>query len=80
MEHAGERIKENLEYAKGQAKEAFGKVFHQESLRDEGAADKAKAKADKAATKGKQQMSSMTDEVQSTARHAKSNVKDAMSK
>ncbi|WP_280272959.1 hypothetical protein [Nocardia wallacei] len=30
MEHAGDRIKENLEYAKGQAKDAFGKVFHQD--------------------------------------------------
>jgi hypothetical protein len=29
MEHAGDRIKENLEYAKGQAKEAFGKVYSQ---------------------------------------------------
>jgi uncharacterized protein YjbJ (UPF0337 family) len=29
MEHAGDRIKENLEYAKGQARDAFGKVYHQ---------------------------------------------------
>jgi hypothetical protein len=32
-EHAGDRIKENLEYAKGQAKDAFGKTFHQSSGR-----------------------------------------------
>jgi uncharacterized protein YjbJ (UPF0337 family) len=29
MEHAGDRIKENLEYAKGQARDTFGKVLNQ---------------------------------------------------
>ncbi|KAF9347039.1 hypothetical protein BGX26_001444, partial [Mortierella sp. AD094] len=64
MEHAGERIKENLEYAKGQAREAFGKVFHQEGSHGESAADEAMAK-------GKQQTSSTADGAQSTAQQAK---------
>ncbi|KAJ1963462.1 hypothetical protein GGI12_002047 [Dipsacomyces acuminosporus] len=80
MEHAGERIKENLEYAKGQAKEAFGKVFHQDSLTGEGTADKAKAQAEGTVTKGKQQMSSMANEAQGAAQQAKSDIKDTMSK
>jgi len=70
MEHAGDRIKENLEYAKGQAKDAFGKVFHEDRQHQ----------ADEDMTKGKQQMSSMADEAQSPAQQAKSGVKEAMSK
>ncbi|KAE8384270.1 hypothetical protein BDV23DRAFT_167145 [Aspergillus alliaceus] len=65
MEHAGDRIKENLEYAKGQAKDAFGKVFHQESRPN-----------DESLAKGDQPMLSKTGEAQ----QAKSDVKEAMSK
>ncbi|KAF9950303.1 hypothetical protein BGZ72_007999 [Mortierella alpina] len=71
MEHAGDRIKENLEYARGQAKDAFGKVFHDDRQRQ----------ADEAMAKGKQQSSSMADEAQSTAQQAKSGgVKEATGK
>ncbi|KAF9974322.1 hypothetical protein BGZ73_002278 [Actinomortierella ambigua] len=68
MEHAGDRIKENLEYAKGQAKEAFGKVYHQDSLHGEGATDKARAQASGTANEGSQQTSSTT-ESQQAKRH-----------
>jgi len=79
MEHAGDRIKENLEYARGQAKDAFGKVFHQES-RDKDTEEKAKAQANRGITEGKQQMSSMADEAQAADQQARDNVQAAMSK
>ncbi|KAL3448409.1 hypothetical protein BJX65DRAFT_307269 [Aspergillus insuetus] len=53
MEHAGDRIKENLEYAKGQAKESFGKVFSQDSQYRENATGTAKAQADESLTEAK---------------------------
>ncbi|KAL2844414.1 hypothetical protein BJX68DRAFT_269645 [Aspergillus pseudodeflectus] len=61
MEHAGDRIKENLEYAKGQARDSFGKVFNQGSQQEEHATDRAKAQANESLTGAKEEIGSMPD-------------------
>ncbi|KAJ0418833.1 hypothetical protein BJY00DRAFT_314510 [Aspergillus carlsbadensis] len=62
MEGAGDRIRENLEYAKGQAREAYGKVFNQDSSYNSGnPTEGAKAQAKEGLSAGKQEIGSMPD-------------------